>query len=96
MPCAGAQVLACLVRFKSRQVIFLTSRKAVLNIHLLLQSQEVSKAKRYQAEVGGLVAASAVNRKLQKLELILNALDRAEGELRNRDAERRFLVAALS
>ena len=95
MPCVGAQVLECLARFKSRQVLFLTSRKVVLDIHLLLQSREVSKAAQHQAEVGGLVAASAVHCELQTLELLLDALDRAEGELRTGEAERRLVIEAL-
>ena len=95
MPGVGAQVLECLVRFQSRQVLSLTARKVVLDTHLLLQSRAVAKAAEHQAEVGGLAAASVVHCELQKIELLLDALDRAEGAIRTAEAERSSFIEAL-
>ena len=95
MPCAGSEVLDCLIRYKSRQIFFFVARKAVLHFQILHRTREFSRVAQRQAEGSGTVAAWAVTREFRTVGLLLTALDRADFELCTCDGERQFFATVL-
>ena len=95
MPCAGSEILDCLIRYKSRQILFFAARKSVLHFQILRHTRELSRVAQRQAEEGGTVAAWAVTREFRTVGLLLTALDRAGCELRTCDGGRRYFASVL-
>ena len=95
MPCAGSEILDCLIRYKSRQILFFAARKTILHPQTQHYARELSWQAQRQAEEGGIVAAWSVTQEYRTVGLLLLELGRADFDFRTCDGERRFLASVL-
>ena len=95
MPCAGSEVLDCLIRYKSRQILLVVARKTILHLQIQHHARELSWQAQRQAEEGGIVAAWSVTQEHRTVGLLLLELERADLDIRTCDGERRFLASVL-
>ena len=95
MPCAGSEILDCLIRYKSRQILFCVARTTILHLQIQHHARELSWQAQRQAAGGGIVAAWSVTQEFRTVGLLLRELDRADLELRTCDEERRYFASVL-
>ena len=95
MPHAASVILDCLIRYKSRQILFLVARTTILHLQIQHHARELSWQAQRQAAGGGIVAAWGVTQEFQTVGLLLRELDRADVELRTCDGERRYFASVL-
>ena len=95
MPRAAPEILDCLIRYKSRQLLFLVARTTILHLQIQHHARELSRQAQRQAAGGGIVAAWGVTQEFQTLDLLLRELDRADAELRTCEGERRYFASIL-
>ena len=95
MPCAAPEILDCLIRYKSRQLLSLVARTTILHLQIQHHARELSWQAHRQAAGGGVVAAWGVTQEFQILDLLLRELNRADAELRTCEGERRYFASIL-
>ncbi len=95
MPSAASEILDCLIRYKSRQILFLVERTSILHPEVQRHARELSWQAQRQAAGGGIVAAWGVTQEFRTLDLLLRELDRADAESRTCDGERRYFATIL-
>ena len=95
MPRAAPEILDCLIRYKSRQLLSLVARTTILHLQIQHHARELAWQAHRQAAGGGVVAAWGVTQEFQTLDLLLRELNRADAELRTCEGERRYFASIL-
>ena len=95
MPCAAPEILDCLIRYKSRQLLSLVARTTILHLQIQHHARELAWQAHRQAAGGGIVATWGVTQEFQILAQLLRDLDRADAALRTCEGERRYLASLL-